>query len=185
MGNFYVHFTAETTDRDMVEQLLAGRNSCYFQSGRYIVIADELADSQLDFAVIALAQYLSAHLNTPVLAVRNHDDDILDYWLYGHGSLLDRYDSTPNYFEKTADSDLPLGGNASVLCLTYGCEKSGAVEHVLRADSDHYLLAFKRHRDLAKLLELPEGSVGFCYRYAQERSLPKTIKQEDVVFIKK
>jgi hypothetical protein len=117
----------------------------------------------------------------------NHDDDIWAYWLYKDGELIDRYDSNPAYFDgtdpgffaflfgsiwlqkpKSLKAAAPDGGRAPLLCEVFGVEeKTAEVEAILREESGSggFLFEVERHENLARLLNLPECSVGLGFNY--------------------
>jgi hypothetical protein len=63
---------------------------------------DDEAFDDMEDAWISLAQALSERFNCVTLALRNYDDDVLEYSLYEAGTLRDTYDSMPNYYEDEA-----------------------------------------------------------------------------------
>jgi hypothetical protein len=80
MGNFYVNFTLKTSDTDDVADTLrqAGRSAFVTppQDG-YVVVYEEQTDSQDANEIEEVGVMLSKQQKCPVLAVLNHDDDIL------------------------------------------------------------------------------------------------------------
>lgn len=78
MGNFYVNYTVRSEDQATVVKALAGRNAFITPPSKgAIVVFDEAADSQDPDVIMAPGVHLSRELGSPVLAVLNHDDDIL------------------------------------------------------------------------------------------------------------
>jgi hypothetical protein len=101
-----------------------------------------------------------------VLAILNHDDDILWYHLYEDGRLMDKYNSSPNYFEPTAEPSAPAGGNAQQLCTAFGTTDVTSVECAFcksTCDKGGYAFAYQRHADLVHALGTPEFGVGTAY----------------------
>ena len=100
MGNFYTNYTLKGPSQQVVAAALAGRPAIVTpdQDG-CVVVFDEASDEQDSAVITELASRLSRELRCPVLAVLNHDDDILWYQLYLGGELADEYDSSPGYFD--------------------------------------------------------------------------------------
>lgn len=121
-----------------------------------------------------------------VLAVANHDDDILWYQLYERGQFVDDYDSTPGYFEASEPSP-PAGGDAHKLCAAFGVPDAAAsVEPILRksffaGDDGAYVFAFERHLDLVHALGIPEFAVGTSYDYLESGEVPDGLSPADVM----
>lgn len=183
MGNFYVNYTIHSTDHPGAVKALEGRNA-FVTLGKNdsIVVFDEASDSQDPDLVTKLGQQLSKNLDSAVLAVLNHDDDILWYVLFEKGKCIDEYDSSPGYFDPDSEPQNPSGGNAEMLCAAFSCQDIQGVEKVLRQSSyieDGYTFAVERHEDLVKTLNLPDYSVGFGYTYiAQGELLPGLSESE-------
>ncbi len=185
MGNFYTNYTLRGPSQQAVAEALAGRTAIVSpaQDG-CVVVFDEQSDEQ-DQAVIAeLAALLSRELDCPVLAVLNHDDDILWYQLYQSGKLADEYDSSPGYFDPMAEPSAPAGGDARKLCGAFGASNVAEVESVLRKsafEEDGYTFAIEQHTDLARALGLPSCAVGAGFRYVADGELPEGLEEADLV----
>lgn len=144
MGNFYVNYTLRGPHQQAVAAALAGRSSIVSpELDGCVVVFDEESEEQNQEVIAELASRLSGRLKCPLLAVLNHDDDILKYQLFLNGDLLDEYDSTPGYFggneEELDDESSPVndpqGGNAKLLCETFGANAVSEVEQILRKPS--------------------------------------------------
>src|SRR5262245_28249420 len=99
MGNFYTNYTLRGPSQQAVAAALSGRTAIVTPaSNGAVVVFDEESDSQDSHAIAQLGAHLSQTLNCPVLAVLNHDDDILFYQLYEGGAQTDQYCSAPGYF---------------------------------------------------------------------------------------
>src|SRR5260221_1581645 len=138
MVNFYANFTVNQSDRAMVASALTGRNAALIARGRFTLVAEEVADTQDSDAIEELAQSISAQLGALVLAVMNHDDDILMYWLVWKGEMLDAYNSSPDYFTDATEPSGPVGGKPGLISDLCGCEDQTAVKTVLEKTSDDY-----------------------------------------------
>ena len=149
-----------------------------------VVAFDEESDNQDQRVISSLATDLSRKLRCPVLAVLNHDDDILWYQLYKDGELQDQYDSSPGYFDPSAEPSAPAGGDAAKLCAAFGSAKTEEVERVLRKsafDDDGYTFAIERHGDLVSALGISAFGVGTAYASFESDELPEGLSQDDVV----
>ena len=166
MGSFYTNVTLRGPDQNSVAAALRGREAYVTpRIGEYTVVYDLQCEEQDPEAIRALAAGLSAQLECPALAVMNHDDDVLAYWLYVNGSLEDEYDSMPDYFKGLEEPSAPEGGVAERLVNLFGGDAT-TVEHILRAGSlgdDEYAFAVDRHADLVAELGLPACAVGYGY----------------------
>jgi hypothetical protein len=138
MGNFYTNITLRGPDLDPVLAYLDAEAIVAYvaapQPG-YVVVYDQASESQDDTILTARAAQLSHQFNCPALAVLNHDDDVLAYWLYQDGTRIDAYDSTPGW--ATGEDAPPTGGDAATLCRAFGVPTAAvnSVEGILRASS--------------------------------------------------
>src|SRR5207302_8897170 len=130
------NYTPKGPSQQAVAAALAGRSAVVTpaQEG-CVVVFDEASDEQDSAVITELASRLSRELRCPALAVLNHDDDILGYQLYLSGELADEYDSSPGYFDPSAEPSAPAGGDAKRLCQAFGAGDQTAVETVLRKSS--------------------------------------------------
>jgi hypothetical protein len=162
LGGFYVSYTIQSKDEEALRRTLTGREAGYAKVGNFMLVGDRQSDNQDGSIIMELAERISRPLNTAVLAVMNHDDDVLLYWLYRGGHLLDSYNSAPDYFEVTDQPSKPTGGDAKILCEVFGSSQMREVETVLREKFDgKFVFASERHAEIAKLIDLPRVSVGF------------------------
>lgn len=187
MGNFYTNYTLAGPSQREVVEALAGRSAIVTPSqGGCVVVFDEQSDTQDKQVITSLAARLSQCLACPVLAVLNHDDDILWYQLYSSGELTDEYDSSPGYFDPMAESAIPVGGDAFKLCSAFGASDISTVENVLRKPSygdDGYTFAFERHADLVRALGITAYSVGAGYDYVADGELPEGLEADDLTIV--
>ncbi len=180
MGNFYTNITLLGPDQDqVVEYLSQQRLSAYVAptDERATVVYEKQCETQKTEILEGLASRLAAHFNCPALAVLNHDDDILLYWLYGNKGLLDQYNSAPGYFE--GEDTPPEGGDAAALCKAFGVEQNApAVDAVLH--DENYLFAVDHHEALVDALNLTDFSVGFGYTYLEHGEVPEGMTAEEL-----
>ena len=185
MGGFYTNYTLRGPSQGAVASALTGRKAIVSpESSGCIVAYDEASDDQNGEAIAALALHLSKTLHCPVLAVLDHDDDILWYQLYEDGKLTDEYDSTPGYFDPSAEPSAPAGGDAERLCRAFGASDVVAVEAILRKssfDDDGYVFAHERHTDLVRALGLPEFAVLKAYASFERGEYPEGLSERDMM----
>ena len=92
MGSFYTSHTLRGPSQQQVMKWLDGRSAFVSSTEKKLTtILDEACESQDGEQLAALALQLSAHFHCPVLAVLNHDDDILYFELYEDGEKTDEY----------------------------------------------------------------------------------------------
>ena len=184
MGAFYTNLTIRI---EKLPELLSTLES---RCGYISPVNDGFAtlwDREFDKAehsVVALAAKLSRQLLTVCFAVTVHDDDVLYFDLFKDGHQLDKYNSSPGYFDESEDS--PSGGNAEVLCNIFGCSNSHEIEKVLRTndlESDVGIFATERHRRLASLIGLPRFSVGSSFEDIAQDDLPCDLTRDQLTQI--
>ncbi len=182
MGNFYVNFAVKRPDQKrVVEALKRAKRTALVTpvSGEYVVVYDEESDSQNTDVIMAVGKLLSREAGAPVLAVLNHDDDVLCYWLFEGGQMTDTYNSCPDYFGE-GDEAAPMGGGAKRLCTALSAPgASETVESLLK--NDEYVFAVERHAQLAEALGLPQWSVGSGFGYVDEGELPDGLQESQLV----
>jgi hypothetical protein len=164
MGNCYVNMATKGPSQIEVSAALTQRRRKAFvcpTSDGFTVFCNEQAETQDPHVIDELARTVSGDLACPLVAVLNHDDDILWLSLYEKGELLDQYDSFPTYFEDAFSP--PKGGDASKFrrILAAGANES-TIEGILRKphNDEGYIFEIERHADLASALGMPAFSVG-------------------------
>lgn len=195
MGKFYVNFSVKSSDSQQVATVLrdAGRVAIVSppQAG-YVVVYDEETDRQALFSIIQVGTLLSESVNVPVLAVLNHDDRILRYWLFEKGAIVDAYDSRPDYFNKffldlneedddeMKDIDTTQISRPEKLkdCLKLNLDLV-KTKKILRSK---YPSEITRHQAFATELGLPDWSVGVGYYDVPK--LQKTIANTKLIDLK-
>jgi len=187
MGNFYTNYTLRGPSQEAVAAALAERSAIVTPAqDSCVVVFDEESDDQDQKVITKLASQLSRDLRCPVLAVLNHDDDIFWYQLYLGGSLTDEYDSSPGYFEASAEPSAPAGGDARKLCNAFGSTSVTEVESILRKsslDAGGYTFAVERHADLIRALGISAFGVGVCFRSFADGDLPEGLDEDSIVRI--
>jgi hypothetical protein len=183
VGNFYVNYTTCGHDQSAVAKALRSANRKAFVGptlGTVTVFFDEESDTQDDSVIKGVGTQVSQNLRGCVMAVMNHDDDILFYWLFEAGKLTDEYNSCPGYF--TDGANTPAGGDAKKLSAAFGvATKAQQVETILR--DEQYVFALDRHKALATLLGHPWSYVCMGYNYIQHGSLAEGVNRNDLLSI--
>ncbi len=181
MGNFYTSFTILTADHDRVVEAMKGRKSAISACmNGFTVVWDAECEKQDDKVISAVGLRLSKALSAPVLAVLNHDDDILWYWLFSPEGKLDEYNSAPGYFE--GDELPPRGGDAFLLVRTMAPSASvQSVDTILQ--NRGYVFAFERHADLLAALSMPPfAATG--YKHISRGDVPDGLTGDELTFTK-
>ena len=139
-------------------------------SSDWVSVHDELCDEQRLDVLERLAAELSRALETQVITILVHDSDILDLRLFDSGTLSDRFNNRPDYFEEVSEDEREAArGNPdrwrSVLA-------TGAGPSALRSAWDKEQL-FAEHilDDAAQLLGIDAKRARVGFRYLQEDDL--------------
>jgi len=103
----------------------------------WVAVYEESTSWQDHEAICRIGQTLSERLDTHLVAFLVHDSDVLRYWLYERGELLDGYTSHPDYFGQHVDESAreQCQGRPGVLaryCLRGTTED--AIREVLQGD---------------------------------------------------
>ena len=187
MGSFYVNYTVKVADQKAVAGAMSGRKAYVSRvNNGCVVVLDEASETQDQRVIVALARELSEKLSCAVLAVLNHDDDILWYALAENGKLVDSYDSSPGYFDPDAEPSSPAGGDAKKLCSAFGSSSDDNVERILRKssyDDDGYVFAVERHAELTKALGIPDLAAGAGFHYVVGGDLPENFSADDFTLV--
>jgi hypothetical protein len=185
MGSFYTNLTVRGPAPEAVAAELKGRSALVSPPmNGSVVVFDEESEKQNPKVLSKLASRLSSRFSCPVLAVLNHDDDVLWFQLHHAGKLLDEYDSYPGFSDGDNSNTQPRGGNARALCDAFGSSNYAEVERVLRKtslDDDGYTFAVERHDELARALNLPSFGVGAGFNYIEEGELPDGLDLTDLL----
>ncbi len=182
MGSFYVNHTVRASREQVMALLQEERRTAYVSPtmGGYTIVCDRECDHQDEAEILALGRHLSGRLGAPVLAVLNHDDDILCYWLFENGETTEEYNSCPDYFadeefgglgiydgeedeeEFAAERTVVLTGPGEELCRAFG--KTPLLAEVRSILESPDLFALLTHKKLLQTLGLPECAVATGYR---------------------
>lgn len=116
-----------------------------------------------------VGEHIAARVGGHGLHLLVHDDDVLAYWLWHNGELVDRYWSAPGYFgeENRADEE-PLVGDAErfeFVLDARGRERFGA----LLARQNGATFESERLHELAQILGIKNSVSAFEYLIGGER----------------
>lgn len=129
MGNFYTNFTARSSDHNAVVEILtkAGRTAYVAPAiNGNTVFYDRDSDEQDFKAIRDVGIRVSLELEAPVLAILNHDDDILCFWLFETGEITDGYNSRPSYFDESSEDEGPTACDTQKICRAFACPQDRA-----------------------------------------------------------
>lgn len=154
------------------------------------VVFDGTSERQ-DDTIYKLGELLSRELSCTALSVMNHDNSILFYQLFTKGVLIDKYCSSPNYFDGTPVP--PSGGDADALVVAFRADPARRVrvQDILTYDcyaeknegQHRYVFEIERHNDLATALGLPAYAVGFGYKHLCNDELPTGLDADDLLAV--
>lgn len=185
MSNFYTNFTLYKTEPKRIVKSLRGMEREAYVSkpqGDYLFVYDKACDDQDEEEIKQVGQRLSRDLNVPVFAVLNHDDDILCYWLFDQGRVLDQYNSNPGYFD--GEEGGPKGGNADLLAQAFSAlKRRETIETILQGNEDEYPFAIDRHEALAQALGIPFDYSCLGYNYIETEDLPDDSEIDDFTLV--
>jgi hypothetical protein len=180
VGSFYTNISLRTTDRAAVRSRLTSRGLTAYlarpEDGTLVVF--ERQSEEQDPAVLQkLASDLSAVCSCAALAVMNHDDSVLLYWLFEAGKLVDEYDSAPEYFS-SGGKGATRGGKPETLTAAFGVpDRASQVAAILGLASaggadDVVVFETDRHARLVEALGLPLCAVATGFTYLEAGEIP-------------
>lgn len=184
MGAFYGNITLTKVRPDQVAKALRGRRAIIAScASDQVVVFDSVCDAQDIEAMQILAAQTSRELSCHALAILVHDDEVLVYYLFRNGELMDSYNSWPSYFEfgSTKNAAAPEGGKAELLVEAFGKGDFKKLESILRKPKSRqgYVFETERHADLAKALSLPQFAVGTALASFERGEYPAGISKHD------
>ena len=182
MGAFIVNFNVRSSDRAAVEHALREQHTpaawVTAPKNGWITVYDENASTQDERRIRELGTTLSAV--APVVALLVHDSDVLCYWLYESGTLVDEYNSCPDYFADSADAPGPAsGGRPGVLLKYCAAQKQLAdVEQVL--GHTKRVFAEEQLEELADLLGMDQTRARMDFEFIGREMSPAEL---DAVYV--
>jgi hypothetical protein len=181
VGGFYVSFAvhgasqAGLTDslkelkcRGFVSKDVEGINVFY----------EEKADSQDEDVILAVGTRVSKAVGKQVLAVLNHDDSVLMYWLFKAGKVVDTYNSAPGYFND--EDNTPVGGDTKKLCKAFATKEAGELIREILTSED-YVFAVERHEALAVALGMDPRFACLGFEAINGGEFPAGVTKKDFV----
>jgi hypothetical protein len=177
LGNFYTNLAIHGADPSRVTTAFRsrGRSAYVGPTANGTTMAyDEGTEAQDEAEITRLGTALSGDLDCPVLASLNHDDDILRYWLFRGGGLIDEYNSWPGCF--TDGGDEPFGGSAELLAEAFGVDAVAEIRSVLH--QRRFAFAVQRHRALAGVLGIDPSFATLGYVEIRRGGLPQSVVQQ-------
>src|SRR5438874_2591578 len=107
MGAFFTNYQLRTEDSsavaNAVKPLASPRAYVSPPKNGWVTVYEEKSDEQDDAVLRKIAMALSRSLKTAVFAFLVHDSDVLMYWLYNNGQIVDEFNSAPDYFGEKVD----------------------------------------------------------------------------------
>lgn len=174
MGAFFTNYHVRTDSSSAVRQALLGlvRARAYVSPPKngWITIYDEASDEQDSAILKRMAGGISKALGTAVLALLVHDSDIAAYWLYQNGTLVDEFDSNPDYYKRVKDAERArLRGNPDALLpLCAPGTTLAQIDSILHDPDGPPIIAEQIFTELAPLLGIDEARITLGFTYFEE-----------------
>jgi hypothetical protein len=191
MGNFYVNHTVRAPQNQIAAFLERIERTAFVSPtiDGFTVVCDQQCDDQEPSEIVELGRRLSQSCECPAMAVLNHDDDALCYWVFDRGELLEEYDSEKSQGDRRSFSlpgflkiftgedephidneEFPSGGEngqaGEELCRAFG--RRDVLPQVQRILATKRRFAVETHQELVRALGLPECAVAAGYEYVAE-----------------
>lgn len=139
MGNFFdsIHVRSESYDQIrtiLTELAKKGGHKFYLAPA----INGWVSVFPNNYGQISLGVKVAKHIDSDLLQLLVHDDDVFCYWYYRNGKLIDEYNSCPDYFgeEVSAKERKRLKGRPEAFKELVGNEgKVGEIRKILRIKS--------------------------------------------------
>jgi hypothetical protein len=113
---------------------------------------------------------IAAAVGGHALHVLVHDDDVLAYWLWQDGQLIDRYHSAPGYFgEENRAEEEPLVGEPARFAFVLGEAGRRRLREVLR-HGDSKVMESERLAGLGRLLGIRQAVQAYEYLNEEDGS---------------
>jgi hypothetical protein len=179
MGHFYTNFSILESDQAKIVGVMKALNRRAFLASHkngWTTIYDEGTESQYIDSIKELGTQLSHSFQCPAVGFRNHDDDVLEYWLFDGKEIVDYYNSWPGCFEPKGDKK-PEGGNAKLLCQLFDVPtRAPALHRILH--EEEFAFEFQRHEELAKTLGLDSWLATMGFVAIRTEDMPEEVKNK-------
>lgn len=171
MGAFYGSIHVRTDDVDAVRKVL---DSAAKRKWKFLVspiidgwVAVYPSQHGQDERV---SKAIAKELDSPILHVAVHDDDVFYYWYYRDGKVIDRFSSCPEYFGQISPRmKILLRGKperlADLLTIPGDLQRLLGLVEAMRTEP---LFASDRPEQFAKLFGLSNVSTSYEYLMADE-----------------
>lgn len=188
MGTTYANITLKGPKAQDILQELGnqGRSAFVSPTEDDLTTVYEMDSDEGDAVILRdLAEDLSGCFGCPALAVQAVDEELLRYWLYADGELLDAYTSpAPSLDHEARGNTKSRGGKPDLLvqCFNSDATSEEIIEILHCPDQDcGVTLSADRHLSLAELLGLPLCSVGFGFCDLDSGEYPEDLDEEDLL----
>jgi Ankyrin repeats (3 copies) len=166
MGLFCVNFHVRNTNADDVRGALA---KSHFESAivvptknEWTSFYEEMASDQDEARIQEVGMKISKQLGQALVAFMVHDSDIARYWLFDHGSLIDQFNSCPDYFEDSDEETESRGGDPKIL-LKY-CQPKTKLAKLKTILGSEVVFAEEIIQQIAQAMDVPRDHAIRDYR---------------------
>lgn len=169
--NIHVRKVASKAVGDALPKLTDGPAYVSPEANGWVTVYPEATEDQSEETLRAIAGGLSQALKADVLAFTVHDSDIALYWLFRNGTLVDEFNSAPDYFGNAvseAERERVSGRVEVLLPLCIGGTTPEQLAAVLHPEKGPPTFAEEVVSELAKLLGLDPARASLGYRYFDE-----------------
>jgi hypothetical protein len=192
MGAFFTNYQVRCDSLDDVCDALPpllGGSTAYVSPPKngWVTVYDRASDDQNDAVMRRLAMGLSRALATHVIAFLVHDSDILMYFLYARGQLLDEFNNAPDYFGDDVDDETRgrISGDAAALLPLCPAETTlEQVEAVLHPEVRDVFVE-RTLEDLATVMGIDGSRASLGFKYFEEDGGDALPDSEQFVLVSK
>ncbi|HMT94157.1 hypothetical protein [uncultured Thiothrix sp.] len=174
MGSFYTQILVRESNEARCAEVMHTfrRSSVIIPAHKGItVVCDKLSEDQSFDTLDSVAMTLSHKLNTPTVALLNNDDDWLGFRFFDKGEFVGSLLIGHTIFSL----------NGSINMLKRFINPNASTIKLYLVFIKPYLFQFRRHRDIAQILDLPARSVGMGYKYITTDDHPEDYDKSDFI----